>query len=203
MLSEVAKIAAQIMGIVPLDETERAHREDALRWLASTDDVFRRIPPRTPPKHVVSYFLLRDPADGSVLLVDHRKAGLWLPTGGHVDPGEDPVETVKREAGEELGIDAVFAEEPPAPSFITVTETTGPVEQRHTDVSLWFLLVGSRTQALIPDMREFASVRWWTPGEVSAADATRFDPHLGRFLAKVLRESIPLSYLSQRHRCLA
>ena len=179
------RIATQIMGIVPSDETEWMHREDALSWLASTDDVFRRIPPRTPPKHVVSYFLLRDPVDGSVLLVDHRKAGLWLPTGGHVDPGEDPVETVKREAREELRIDAVFAAEPPAPSFVTVTETTGPAEDRHTDVSLWFLLVGSRTQSLTPDMREFASVRWWTPAEISAADATCFDPHLGRFLTKV------------------
>lgn len=173
------------MGIVPLDETERMHREDALTWLASTDDVFRRIPPRIPPKHVVSYFLLRDPVDGSVLLVDHRKAGLWLPTGGHVDPGEDPVETVKREAREELGVDAVFASDPCEPSFVTVTETTGPAGHRHTDVSLWFLLVGSRAQSLTPDMREFASVRWWTPPEISAADATRFDPHLGRFLTKV------------------
>lgn len=182
---EVERIAAQIMGIVPLDETERTHREDSLTWLASTDDVFRRIPPRIPPKHVVSYFLLRDPVDGSVLLVDHRKAGLWLPTGGHVDPGEDPVATVKREAREELGVDAVFASDPCEPSFVTVTETTGPAGHRHTDVSLWFLLIGSRSQELTPDEREFAAIRWWTPAEISAADATRFDPHLGRFLTKV------------------
>ena len=185
MRSEVDRIAAQVAGVVPLDSIEREHREDALTWLVSTDDVFRRIPPRTPPKHVVSYFLLQDPDDGSVLLVDHRKAGLWLPTGGHVDPGEDPVETVRREVREELGIEADFASEPPQPSFVTVTETTGPAKSRHTDVSLWFLLNGSRTQSLTPDMSEFVSVRWWTPAEIATADAARFDPHLSRFLSKV------------------
>ena len=183
--SDVQKILAQVSSIIPFDDVEQAHRDDALDWLAATDDVFRRVPPRIPPKQLVSYFVLQDPVDGSVLLVDHRKAGLWLPTGGHVDPGEDPVETVKREAREELGIDAVFASDPPQPSFITVTETNGPAEHRHTDVSLWFLLAGSRGQSLIPDMREFVSVRWWTPAEISAADAACFDPHLGRFLTKV------------------
>ncbi|UNX54237.1 NUDIX domain-containing protein [Georgenia sp. TF02-10] len=184
---EVERIVAQVSDICPFDEIERRHRDDALSWLTSTDDVFRRVPPRTPPKHVVSYFLLHDPADGSVLLVDHRKSGLWLPTGGHVDPGEDPVQTVKREAREELGIDAVFAAEPVAPRFVTVTETTGPAEHRHTDVSLWFLLVGSRSQPLVPDMREFSAVRWWTPTEIRSADPARFEPHIHRFLTKVVQ----------------
>jgi 8-oxo-dGTP diphosphatase len=178
-------ITAQAKGIVPFDHTEAKHQEDVLTWLASTDDVFRRVPPRIPPQHLVSYFVLRDPADGSVLLVDHRKAGLWLPTGGHVEPGEDPVETVKREAREELGIDAVFASDPPRPMFVTVTETTGAPEHKHTDVSLWFLLSGSRGQTLQPDTGEFVSVRWWTPAEISETEPARFDPHLGRFLAKV------------------
>lgn len=43
-----------------------------------------------------------------VLLMDHKKAELWLPPGGHVEPGENPRETVRREAKEKLGIDAEF-----------------------------------------------------------------------------------------------
>jgi 8-oxo-dGTP diphosphatase len=189
MGSAIDITAAQTKSIVPLDDTEAKHQKDVLRWLDSTTDVFRRVPPRTPPKHLVSYFVLRDPVDGSVLLVDHRKAGLWLPTGGHVDPGEDPLETVAREAREELGIDAVFASDPPQPMFVTVTETTGAPEHKHTDVSLWFLLSGSRGQSLQPDMTEFVAVRWWTPAEISETEPARFDPHLGRFLAKVRRDS--------------
>jgi 8-oxo-dGTP pyrophosphatase MutT (NUDIX family) len=40
-----------------------------------------------------------------VLLRLHDKYGLWLPVGGHVEPGEDPVEAAKREVKEEAGLD--------------------------------------------------------------------------------------------------
>jgi 8-oxo-dGTP pyrophosphatase MutT (NUDIX family) len=60
-----------------------------------------------PPKHLVSYAVLIDPRDASVFLVDHILAGLALPPGGHVEPGEDPADTVRREAMEELGIQAL------------------------------------------------------------------------------------------------
>ena len=41
-----------------------------------------------------------------MLLVDHRNAKLWLPTGGHVERDEHPWRTVEREAAEEPGIEA-------------------------------------------------------------------------------------------------
>jgi len=82
----------------------------------------------------VSYFLLIDHDEGSVLLVDHRKAGLWLPTGGHVEPGEHPVATVRREVQEELGIEAAFSPVTgERPVFLTVTETA-PSADQHADV---------------------------------------------------------------------
>lgn len=70
-----ADIAVLVKSVAPFDELEAAHRVDALAWLASTGDIFRRVPP---PKHLVAYFVLQDPADGAVLLVHHRKAGLWF-----------------------------------------------------------------------------------------------------------------------------
>lgn len=39
----------------------------------------------------MSYFLVA--SDTQVLLVDHKNAQLWLPTGGHVEPGEHPRDT--------------------------------------------------------------------------------------------------------------
>ena len=168
-----------VTDLAPGDDLEAAHRSDTLRWLESTDDVFRRVQPDVPARHLVSYVLLVDPDDGAVLLADHIRAGLWLPPGGHVEPGEHPAAAAGREAGEELGIAAEFA----SPSFLTVTRTRGH-RGVHEDVSLWFLLRGSRRTRLRPDPREFRSVRWWTPGELRAEDAGRFDPHLGRFLAK-------------------
>lgn len=173
-------------GLVPFDELEVRHRQECLTWLRETDDVFRRAKPRTPSPHLVAYFVLRDELDGSVLLVDHIKAGLWLPSGGHVEPGEHPVQTVRREAVEELGVPAVFAPElGERPVFVTVTETVGRVADRHIDVSLWFVLAGSRAQDLTPHRGEFRGIRWWSPQELSGADPERFDPHLGRMIAKL------------------
>lgn len=180
-----ADIRVLIEHLTPVDELEAEHQASALAWLGSTDDIFRRVPPKRPPKHLVAYFLLHDRADGAVLLVHHRKAELWLPTGGHVDIGEDAMETVQRETFEELGVPAVFADPSARPLFITVTETNGGPNSRHTDVSLWYLLDGAQSDVLHPDEREFAAAQWWTRAEVDAADPEILEPHLVRFLTKV------------------
>ena len=53
-------------------------------------------------KHfVVAAYIVRD---GKVLLVHHKKLGLWLPVGGHVDEGETPESALLREVREEAGI---------------------------------------------------------------------------------------------------
>jgi 8-oxo-dGTP pyrophosphatase MutT (NUDIX family) len=158
------EIYTLIDKLQPYDDLEARHRRESLAWLRGTDDVFRRVKPRTPSPHLVAYFLLHDDLDGSVLLVDHIKAGLWLPAGGHVEPGEHPAETVRREVAEELGVPALFLPQlGERPLFLTVTETVGALEQRHTDVSLWFVLASSRNQVFTPDPGEFRGIRWWTP----------------------------------------
>lgn len=43
-------------------------------------------------------------ARGHVLLHLHRRTGLWLPPGGHIEPGELPDEAALRETMEEAGI---------------------------------------------------------------------------------------------------
>jgi 8-oxo-dGTP diphosphatase len=171
-------------AIDPADELERAHRSDVLAWLAGTRDIYRRRRPATPPKHLVSYAVLIDPRDASVFLVDHVLAGLHLPSGGHVEPGEDPADTARREAREELGIEADFVAAGPRPVFLTVTRTvgTGP---SHTDVSLWYVIAGHPGLPVVLDHREFTGGRWWTVPELEAASPALFDPHLGRFLAKI------------------
>lgn len=42
---------------------------------------------------------------GKILLFWHKKLGKWLFPGGHVEPNEDPMEAVIREAKEETGLD--------------------------------------------------------------------------------------------------
>lgn len=179
------QIVHQLMSeIRPLDELEAKHQTQAIRWLESTDDVFRRTKPATPTPHLVSYVVVVDPSDQSSLLVDHINAQLWLPPGGHVEPDEHPADTAHREAQEELGITPQFADPARKPAFMTVTETVG-IDRGHTDVSLWFLFVGQRGMPLTIDPTEFPEARWWSPSQVQAADSRSFDPHYQRFVTKL------------------
>ena len=89
-------IQREVTAIEPLDDVEAEHRADVLAWLASGAPLCRVRKPAMPRKHLVSYFAVMD--GDSILLVDHRDAGLWLPSGGHVEPEEHPRDTVRREA---------------------------------------------------------------------------------------------------------
>jgi 8-oxo-dGTP pyrophosphatase MutT (NUDIX family) len=44
--------------------------------------------------------------EGRVALHWHRKLGMWLPAGGHVEPNEDPVQAVLREVSEEFAVES-------------------------------------------------------------------------------------------------
>ncbi len=48
-----------------------------------------------------SVYIVRE---GKVLLHKHKKLGIWLPPGGHIEPEEDPNQAALREAKEESGL---------------------------------------------------------------------------------------------------
>lgn len=169
-----------VLAIQPLDDIERQHIDFVLKWIQSGVEIYRTVKPATPPTHLVSYFLVFSPEQFKVLLVDHKKAGLWLPSGGHVELDEDPKETVIREAKEELGIEAEFLFEEPL--FVTVTKTVGNIAQ-HTDVSLWYVLKWNPDDPLTFDKDEFHQIRWFGIDEIPYEKS---DPYLRRFLEKMI-----------------
>lgn len=57
-----------------------------------------------PASHFCCYFLLYNPATKQVFIIHHKKSGLWLVPGGHIDKSESLVQTLNREIEEELGI---------------------------------------------------------------------------------------------------
>ncbi len=187
-------IREEVVSIEPFDALERAHCQDALAWIDSGAELCRLQKPAIPPKHLVSYFVLVD--HEHVLLVDHKNAELWLPSGGHVEPGEHPRATVTRELGEELGLQ--LSEAPGAPLMLTVSATVG-ITAGHTDVSLWYVVAADRRVAIEFDKEEFHSVRWF---HFAAAPLSRSDPHLERFLGKLAltRRSTPCRTLTSPER---
>lgn len=101
-----------VSDIAPLDSEEADHQADVIEWIDSGSDIFRSVKPATPPKHLVSYCVLVDSDARKLLLVDHRDAQRWLPTGGHADPNEHPADAAGREIREELGINPPFITRP-------------------------------------------------------------------------------------------
>ena len=166
------------------DAREAQDRAAALAWIDSGAPLCRTAKPATPPTHLVAYAVAVDPEARAVLLVDHRLSGLWLPTGGHVDPGEHPMVAAARELFEELAIAPIPLGGVAAPLMLSVTTTVGATAG-HVDVCLWYAFAVATTARLAPDPREFAGVRWWPFVDVAHGPSTRFGPEVPRFLAKL------------------
>ncbi|MDX2290809.1 MULTISPECIES: NUDIX domain-containing protein [Streptomyces] len=179
-----ARLLDLIGAIEPWDDLERAHLATATEWIARGAPLYRVRPPDVPPTHLVCYFVVHDVVRGELLLTAHRKAGLWLPAGGHVEPDEDPWDTVVRECREELSLQATASSLTGAhPLFLTVT----PTRERHphTDVSLWYVLNADADAVTTYDRGEFEAIRWLTKEQVLQEPIDRLDPHMHRFARKL------------------
>lgn len=167
-----------VENIKPFDAIERTHINETLSWISVGAPLFRIQSPDIPDQHLVSYFVVFDEMQNKILLVDHIKANLWLPPGGHVEMDEDPKDTVIRECMEELGVVANFWT--PEPLFLTSSLTVN-MDRSHKDISLWYVIKGDSFESLKFDQAEFNQIAWFGFDEVPFE---RTDPHLKRFLWK-------------------
>ena len=170
-------IRQEIAAIQPADAAEQALLDEVLAWVDSGVELCRLQKPATPPRHLVSYFVVVD--QDHVLLVDHINAQRWLPPGGHVEPGEHPRHTVLREIQEELGL--VPAHDIGPPLMLTSSTTVG-LTAGHCDVSLWYVVRLDRSAKLQFDAHEFHAVRWFG---VDNIPWERAEPGLPRFIRKL------------------
>jgi 8-oxo-dGTP pyrophosphatase MutT (NUDIX family) len=114
--------------------------------------------------HFCAYFLPYNPNTKQVFIVHHKKAGLWLSPGGHIDKGELLLEALNREIKEELGVINFFPELL-KPFLITVTPIDNPIQlscKEHLDI--WFLLKTDGSNFHV-DPREFHSFKWMSLDE--------------------------------------
>lgn len=113
------------------------------------------------PTHVTASAIVVGPR--GVLLHRHKRLGIWLQPGGHIDPGEDPADAAMREVLEETGIATEhFAG---APKLVHVDAHDGPRGHFHLD--LRFLLTAGNIDPNPPES-ESQEVRWWSWFEARA-----------------------------------
>lgn len=74
-----------------------------------------------PLSHFCVYFPAFDPVARAIFLGHHKKSGLWLVNGGHIDRGELLEQTLTREMKEEWGRVMLFRR-PTRPDLLTLTK---------------------------------------------------------------------------------
>ena len=129
------------------------------------------------PKHwVVTGYVCEE---GKVLLLHHRKLRMWLPPGGHVELGEDPLRALVREGHEETGllVEPVSSREPDLPEEGRVLPLPTPhhvqverIDGRHEHIDLVYLCrpVGGSLRA----NPESLALRWFGRRELREAPLT-------------------------------
>lgn len=126
------------------------------------------------PVHVTGSAIVLD-GDGHTLLHRHKRLGIWLQPGGHVDPGETPPEAALREAVEETGVPVRHPDGGPRLVHVDVHEGG----RGHLHLDLRYLLLGDASAAFDPAEGESRQVQWvpvadidaW--GDASVGDAVR------------------------------
>ncbi len=86
--------------------------------------------------HMCTYFAPYDPVAKEIFIGHHKKAGLWLVNGGHIDEGETLGDTLRREIEEEWGLDHNDFEIG-EPQLLTICPINNPEKQKcrlHFDI---------------------------------------------------------------------
>jgi 8-oxo-dGTP pyrophosphatase MutT (NUDIX family) len=107
---------------------------------------------------------------GTVLHL-HRRLGIWMQPGGHIDAGETPDHAALREAIEELGLDVAHPGSGPILLHLDVHEAA----LGHVHLDLRYLLLGADDDPH-PPPGESPEARWYSWDEaLAAADVALVD----------------------------
>lgn len=124
------------------------------------------------PGHITASGFVMSPDASALLLIHHRRLGMWLQPGGHVDPIDvDVLAAARREVLEETAVDGLVLEVPGIFDLDVhpIPGRPGVDAHHHYDVSFLFR---SHTWGMAP-ADEVLDARWVALDEASAMSDDR------------------------------
>jgi 8-oxo-dGTP pyrophosphatase MutT (NUDIX family) len=117
------------------------------------------------PVHVTASAIVVSDAGDKVALHLHKRLGMWLQPGGHIEPGESPHEAALREAGEEIGVPVRHHAE--GGVFLHVDVHPGPKGHTHLDLRYLVRAPEVTPQPGAGESREVAWFDWRGAAELA------------------------------------
>ena len=154
-----AQLAVAVAARTAVDERERTSITRIVTELARLSTPYDE---HADLVHVTGSAIITGPR--GVVLHLHKRMGLWLQPGGHVDLGEDPADAALREATEETGLALVHATDPPTIAHVDAHD--GPKGHFHLDVR--YVLTATTDADPTPPPEESQDCRWFDWDEAIA-----------------------------------
>jgi 8-oxo-dGTP pyrophosphatase MutT (NUDIX family) len=151
-------LRALVEGHQPASPREAAARDRFLAELARLDHPCDE---HADPTHVTASAIVVGPR--GTVLHRHKRLGLWMQPGGHIDAGETPAVAARREATEELGLPVEHPASGPRLVHLDVHEAA----LGHTHLDLRYLLLGVDVDPW-PPPDESPDARWFSWDEAIA-----------------------------------
>ena len=134
-ISLIEQVRRSVAARTPIDAAEARSIDRLLAEFDRLDDPFAE---HADPVHATGSAIVVGPR--GVVLLRHKRLGLWLQPGGHIHAGETPWDGARREAAEETGLDVAFADvdDDGVPRLVHVD--VHPGGRGHTHLDLRYLV---------------------------------------------------------------
>jgi 8-oxo-dGTP pyrophosphatase MutT (NUDIX family) len=122
-------------------------------------------------------------SQGEVLLAMHRKLGLWLPIGGHMEAGETPEEALRREIMEEVGLEVEIISKPAfdcpdknasallMPHHMQLELIKHDAEEAHQHIDFVFFCRAKKGGERL-NLEEHHEMKWFSPKALESGEIT-------------------------------
>lgn len=144
----------------PIDDRERESLSRFLQVVPTLPDPFNE---EAGLLHVTASAIVVSDAGDKTALHLHKRLGIWLQPGGHIEAGEMPADGALREAIEEIGVPARHQAD--GGLFMHIDVHPGPRGHTHFDLRY---LVRSPEVAPVPGEGESPVVGWFSWEEADA-----------------------------------